>query len=150
MTTWLTQMIAAFAGCVGFAAILGLRRRYWFLTSAIGMLSWGVYLLCERVMNLFFSNLLATLFCTVSAYILAGHEKTSKTVMLMPAAVPMIPGGSLYYTMYCTLSKDMEMAGRHAMNTISTLFAMAVGFAVVSLAYRFWTESGRRRRAGRG
>jgi len=61
-------------------------------------------------------------------------------VLQMPATVPMIPGGSLYYTMLYVFSGDMLNAKLCFLSTIRAIFGMAIGFAVVSVLLRTLAE----------
>ena len=50
------------------------------------------------------------MFCSIVAAVMAWRIKVPKVVLQMPATVPMIPGGSLYYTMYNIFAGDAAAA----------------------------------------
>ena len=80
------------------------------------------------------------MFCSLMAAVLARRIKVPTVVLQMPATVPMIPGGSLYYTMLYVFSGDMLNAKLCFLSTIRAIFGMAIGFAVVSVLLRTLAE----------
>jgi uncharacterized membrane protein YjjB (DUF3815 family) len=73
--------------------------------------------------------MVATAYSEIFARIL----KTPKTAFIFPAIVPMVPGGSLYYTMSHIISGNMDEALRYATSTLSMAIALAFGIVVVIL-----------------
>ncbi len=137
----LTQIIAAFIGTFGFTILFGAKRKYWLLIAIDGMLSWMLYLACCTVMHTFPANIITAAFCSLYAHIASRIVKAPTTCLLMPATVPMVPGGSLYYTMSYLLSGEMSEFVRYLSATCETIFAMAIGFALVSLGFRTYEGS---------
>ena len=82
----------------------------------------------------------SAMFCSLMAAVLARRIKVPTVVLQMPATVPMIPGGSLYYTMLYVFSGDMLNAKLYFLSTIRAIFGMAIGFAVVSVLLRTLAE----------
>ncbi|MDO4617681.1 MAG: threonine/serine exporter family protein [Lachnospiraceae bacterium] len=130
------QIASAFVGTLGFAMVFGAKKKYWLLIAVDGALSWTLYLCLCNFMSSFFANLITAAFCSLYAHIAARIVKAPTTCLLMPATVPMIPGGSLYYTMFYALRGDMEEFQIYLKNTAKTIFAMAIGFALISLFFR--------------
>ena len=132
----LVQTLTIFVGTIGFSIAMYLPKKYWILVSSIGTLSWILILICSHFVNSFYCNLFAAAFCSVSVHAAASKIKTPVTVLLLPAAVPMFPGGSLYYTMFYGLSGEYQLMEQYAFSTFSTIFALAIGFSAISLLYR--------------
>lgn len=132
----LVQILTVFIGTIGFSIAMYVPKKYWMLVSFVGTLSWILYLICCHFMSSFYGNLMAAAFCSVSIHFAASKIKTPVTVLLLPAAVPMFPGGSLYYTMFYGLSGEYQLMKQYAFSTFSTIFALAIGFSVISLLYR--------------
>ena len=135
-TADLLQILAVFVGTLGFSIAMYVPKKYWILVSFIGTLSWILYLICSHFMSSFYCNLFAAAFCSVSVHAVASKIETPVTVLLLPAAVPMFPGGSLYYTMFYGLSGEYQRMEQYAFSTFSTIFALAIGFSVISLLYQ--------------
>ena len=94
------QIAAAFFGSLGFALLFGLRRRYLLPASLGGMLSWGLYLLLDRLFGSpFVACLAASAFSMVYAELMAHWMRSPTTLFVIPAIIPLVPGSSLYYAM---------------------------------------------------
>lgn len=130
------QIIAAAIGGLGFSIVFGIRRRYMVLIALNAGASWAVYLAVNAFAEDFAANIVSAAFCSMVAAILARCIKVPTVVLQMPATVPMIPGGSLYYTMYYVFSGDTVNMHLYLFATIRAIFGMAIGFAVVSVVLR--------------
>lgn len=135
------QILMAFIGGFGFSMVFGAGKKYWLLISINAMLSWSVYLLVNHVGGNFVANLISAAFCSLYAHLAARAVKAPVTCLLMPATVPMIPGGSLYYTMYYGLRGNRISFVQYAYQTAGSIFGMAIGFALISLLFRTYTRS---------
>lgn len=59
--------------------------------------------------------------------------KTPTTVILLPSTVPLLPGGSLYYTMRNLITGNMEGFKAFAVETVLTGFGIAIGAIITSI-----------------
>lgn len=131
------QIITAFLGSLGFSALFNIRRTKLLIAGLGGMLSWSVYLLLGLVFDsdpirYFF----AAIFVTVYAEIFARIKKTPTTSYLVPAFIPLIPGGALYNTMKFALHNDWQSFGDTAVYTIQLALALSAGIIVVASVMR--------------
>ena len=132
----LIQITTAFLGSLGFALLFGLRRRYVLPAALGGMLCWAVYLLLSRLTDSVFLPCLAASACSVLyAELLARLLRTPATVFVIPAVIPLVPGGSLYYAMSCVVQKDLAAAREYGTATLEFSLAIAAGMSFV-LAFR--------------
>ena len=132
MLNTITQLLAAFVGAMGFALIFGMRRRYLFAASLGALLGWGVYLLTERFLsNSFLPPLLAAAFALTYSEMMAKALKTPATLFVIPAIIPLVPGGSLYYTMSYAVHRDIENARLYGVRTAESALAIAAGISFV-------------------
>lgn len=128
----LYQLLSAFVGSMGFALIFGMRRRYLFAASLGALLGWGVYLLIERFLsNSFLPPLLAAAFALSYSEIMAKALKAPATLFVVPAIIPLVPGGSLYYTMSYAVHRDMANARIYGTRTLESALAIAAGISFV-------------------
>lgn len=104
------QIVAGALGGLGFSIVFGVRKKYMLLIALNAGLSWAVFLLVNAVAGAFAANIASAMFCSSVAAALAPRIKVPTVVLQMPATVPMIPGGSLYYTMFYIFSGDMGAA----------------------------------------
>ena len=142
------QILAGALGGLGFSIVFGVRKKYMVLIALNAGLSWAVYLAVNALAGDFAGNMASAMFCSLMAAVLARRIKVPTVVLQMPATVPMIPGGSLYYTMLYVFSGDMINAKLYFLSTIRAIFGMAIGFAVVSVLLRTLAE--KRTRATHG
>ena len=84
----------------------------------------------------FAANMVSAMFCSLVAALMARRLRVPTVVLQMPATVPMIPGGSLYYTIYYVFAGDMPTAKSYFFFTARAVFGMAIGFAVVSVLFK--------------
>ena len=125
----MSQIIASIIGSIGFSIVFGIRRAY--------MLPiWAVYLLVNGFAGDFAANMVSAMFCSLVAALMARRLRVPTVVLQMPATVPMVPGGSLYYTIYYVFAGDMPTAKSYFFFTARAVFGMAIGFAVVSVLFK--------------
>ena len=130
------QLLAAFVGSLGFALIFGMRRRYLFCSSLGALLGWGVYLLAEFLLeSAFLPPLFAAAFAVSYSEIMAKVLKTPATLFVIPAIIPLVPGGSLFYAMSYAVHGDLENARLYGTKTGECALAIAAGISIV-LAFR--------------
>lgn len=137
----MTQVISAFVGALGFALLFGVRHKYIWTIAINAGASWTLYLICCEWLNDFWGYLFASAFCSLFASVAARFAEVPAIVMQMPAAVPMIPGGSLYYTVYYAMMGNRMLFGDYFKETFRALFGMAIGFALVEAFLKEHGES---------
>lgn len=134
MKETLIQLLAAYLGALGFAMLFRLRRRHLLIASLGGLLTWGVYLLSQHFLQSpFFANLIASVFAVTSAEVLARWRKCPASVFLVPSIIPLVPGGSLYYTMRYAVQNDLEMVQVYGHQLLTAAFAIAAGVSFVTI-----------------
>ena len=127
------QLLTAFLGSLGFSVLFGLRRRYLIAASLGGMAGWGIYLLVLALTEeSFIACLAASAFAGVYAELLARRFKAPATLFLIPAIVPMVPGGSLYYAMSYAVRGQRPEARQAAVTTLKLALAIASGISFVT------------------
>ncbi len=100
MPEWAIQLITAFLGSLGFAVLFNVQISRLFWAGLGGMLGWAAFLVIKsflgsEVIGFFLGSIGFTLYSDLLARI----KKTPTTVFLVPAAIPMVPGASLYRAM---------------------------------------------------
>lgn len=132
MKTALIQLLTAFISSLGFSMLFGLRRRFLPYAALGGLLCWGVYLGMDAWTHKeFLSCLVAAAFAVVFAELLARRLKTPATLFVVPAILPLVPGGSLYYTMENIVHGRMEEARAFGTQTLVVALAIAAGISFV-------------------
>ena len=134
MIDFLLDVIIAGVSTFGFAILFRVDFKYIGWGVIAGSLSWAVYLLSgELIPNTFFCALMSAVFATIFSELLAYICKTPTTVFLMQALIPMVPGGSLYYTMSNLIMKDYAAAAIKGIATMEVILGVSGGVVAASL-----------------
>lgn len=122
------QIITAVIGGIGFAIFFNVEKSK---LPAIGVgcfMSWALYLICIDINNsIFTSSLIAALAVCIYSEIMARVMKTPANVFLIPCIIPLLPGGSLYYTMAASINMDMATVKMKGLETLLTALGIAAG-----------------------
>jgi len=139
MNIWdaIVQVFVGTLGTLGFNILFHIRGKKLLLATLGGTISWTVFLLAAPVMpsepaRYFLSAMVITLYSEGMARL----EKTPTTTFLVSAAVPLIPGSALYYTMNYALNQQWGDFAQRALYTLKLAGALAVGIITVTTASR--------------
>ena len=135
--TDLIQIFTGFLGSLGFSVLFNIRGRKLWVASLGGLISWTIFLLLEPVFQgeasrYFFAAAAVTVYSEFFARVL----KTPTTTFLVSSIVPLIPGGSLYYTMNYALNEQWNLFVQKAFSTLELALALAVGIIAVTTLTR--------------
>ena len=139
------QVIMGGLGSLGFNILFNIRGRKLVIATLGGVISWAVFLLLEplfpgEAIRFFFAAAAVTVYGEVFARI----EKTPTTTFLVPSIIPLIPGGSLYYTMNFALNKQWEAFSQRGYYTLQLALALAVGIIAATTLFRLLTAARKR------
>ena len=146
----LKQIVMGAVGSLGFALLFNMRGRVLFCAALGGALGWTVYLLAgDAPPDDLRSYLFAAMTATLYAEVLARTWKMPATPLLVCSVIPLIPGGSLYYTMAAYIRGDYVDFSMRGAYTLSIAAMLALGMMAVMMLVRVYTTL-RRRRHGCG
>ncbi|MGN0658043.1 MAG: threonine/serine exporter family protein [Emergencia sp.] len=132
------QLLAAFIGSIGFAIFLKIKGKQILYAGIGGMVTWGIYLLAfEQLHSDFLCNLIAAVFVALYAEIMARVNKAPATIFLTAAAVPLIPGGRLYYALYGLVTENRQLFVESGVSCIIIALAISLGFVVVTVINKY-------------
>jgi len=129
--TEIIQILAGFVGSFGFAILFHIRGKRRFLAALGGLLSWLLFVLLSKWIEsepvVYF-----VVACVISVYaeIMARVLKTPTTIFVTTSLIPLIPGGSLYYTMVLAFQGDFDTFLPKAIYTLQLASALALGIIV--------------------
>ncbi len=131
-STELLQILTGCIGSFGFGILFNIRGKRLLVASLGGMLAWTLFVVLERFtdlapLNYFIVSLLISLLAEVMARVM----KTPTTTFITTALIPLIPGGSLYYTMASAFAGTGEFVQR-AVSTLLLAAALALGTIVAT------------------
>ena len=114
MMQTIIQLLSGALGCIGFGLLFHLNRRYLPAAGVGGLLAWLAYLLAApAVHGTFLANLVGGVCAALYAEFMARWYNAPSTPFFITAAVPLIPGSTLYYCMNAV--RLQQSAGRGAL-----------------------------------
>ena len=133
----LRAVFGAFFGTVGFAMLVHVPRRAWFISGLIASLSYLVYwfmvfLGLPDPMAIF----IGSLFGSVVGLFSARKKKIIGTVFLMSAVVPVVPGLGLYRMMAALGQGQISSGARTGIQAMITIAMIALGLGAGAFADR--------------
>lgn len=125
---WIIQLVTAFTGALGFAVLFNVQSARLFWAGLGGLIGWAAYLaLGEWYQSDVIRFFLASACFTMYADPLARLKKTPTTVFMVPAAIPMVPGASLYRSMSFAVSGQWSAFAQQILYTLLLAAAIAAG-----------------------
>lgn len=140
----LRAIAGSFFGTVGFAMLVHVPKRAWFLSGVIAVMSYLVYwgMKCADIpdpMAIFggsFFGSLAGLFCS-------RRMKIIGTVFMMSAVVPVVPGFGLYRMMAAVGQGQLLYGTETGVSAMITIAMIALGLGAGAFADRvLWSRDG--------
>lgn len=134
---FITQGIACFVSCIGFAILFNVHGPGGLLCALGGTLTWLVYLLTlglggGDLGGYFFGTLFASLYAEAMARI----RKFPAIAYLVISIFPLIPGAGAYYTMNYAVQGQMDKFASQGMHTAAIAGVMAVAILLASTTVR--------------
>ena len=129
--TQLVQILAAFVGTLGFALLFNIRGKRLVFSSLGGLFAWFLFIVINKfILNEAIVYFIVAFAVSVYAEVMARVLKTPTTAFITASLIPLIPGGSLYYTMVHAFSGDYEQFLPRALYTLQLAAALALGIIV--------------------
>ena len=131
------QIVSGCVGTLGFGVLFNIRGKKLLLGALGGLIAWSLYV----IFSLFIHNeaviyLLVSTITSLYAELLAIKLRTPTTSFLIISLIPLIPGGSLYYTMAYALSGNMDSFISKAVSTLQLATALSLGIIIVLSVFK--------------
>ncbi len=134
LSEFLINICYALISTAGFSLLFRLDIKRLPLATLGGGIEWATYLIVfNHGEDVFVATMVATIVATFFSELCAHLCRTPATVFLMPALIPLVPGGSLYYTMSHLIAAEYTEAWRYGRDTIYVILGIAGGVVVASL-----------------
>ena len=138
--TDIIQILAGFVGSFAFACLFNIRGKRLIAAAVGGLLSWLLFMLFRNFIpsdpvNYFVVALLMSFYAEVMARV----QKTPTTTFITTSLVPLIPGGSLYYTMASAFESNLPRFLERAISTLQLASALALGIIFATTVTRLIT-----------
>ncbi len=129
-------IISGAIGTLGFCLFFMIRRDKLIYGCIGGLLTSLFFCICSDLgLSVLMRNLIPTIVGTLYAEVIARIVKAPTTVFLIPAVIPLTPGGTLYYTMSAIVEGDMVKAQQQGEITLLVALGIAVGIVFISVIF---------------
>ena len=142
------SLIFALLATFGYALLVNVPRRLWLPAAFGGMLSWGVYLLLkEEISSTLY--LLVLVGAAAAAYSELGAKlaRAPATIFLIPALIPLVPGGYVYYMMSALVQNALPEMWHYLQLTAQWALGLAAGIGLIAVGHQLLHQLLRRRAA---
>jgi uncharacterized membrane protein YjjB (DUF3815 family) len=129
------QIITGFIGSFGFAILFNVRGKKFIFAALGGFLSWTTFVLLGFLIEsepIRYFIVAASI--SLYAEVMARTLRTPTTTFIMTSLIPLIPGGSLYYTMAYALESDVNRFLEKGIYTLELALALALGVIIAAAA----------------
>ncbi len=130
----LLKIIGAVVGTYGFGILFKLKPKLLLFATLDALVTTVVYFVFYSLLdgNDFVCNMIAAFFTSVLAEIFARVCKAPATVFLLPGCIPLVPGGTLYYTMYNLMISNTEKMLSNLLTAVTVGVGIGTGIIVAS------------------
>lgn len=141
----LLEITTCILGTFGFSVLLKVSKQKLIYTILGGAISASLsYFLLKNGFGIFSATFFAMVASCIYSEALARIIKTPANIILLPSTIPLLPGGSLYYTLSYLLHSDKEGFWIYAKETILTGAGIALGAVFISIIITFITDMKKR------
>ena len=128
------QLLAALVGTLAFAVLFRVRPAHLPFAGACGTIAFLLY----YTVAFFGGSPFVAAFVSIGVAAAlsewcARHRHAPSPVFLVPASIPIVPGGDLYYTMRYLLSGELSSCADHLVKALLIGLGMAGGIVTVSM-----------------
>lgn len=137
----LLDITTCILGTFGFSVLLKVSKQKLIYTVLGGAISASLsYFLLQKGYGIFTATFFAMVAICIYSELLARIIKAPANIILLPSTIPLLPGGSLYYTVSYLLHSDKESFLIYAKETILTGAGIALGAIFISILITFITD----------
>ncbi len=136
------QIFMGSLGSMGFGILFNVRGIKLLISSVGGLLSWLLFVLfskciADESVNYFVIALIVSLFAEMMARVF----KTPASTFITTSLIPLIPGGSLYYTMVYAFQQSFEVFSQKGIYTLKLAAALALGVIISNALMRILNKN---------
>ena len=126
-------IVFSFISSFGFGIVFRIERKNLVWAGLGGALTRCVYLLLLSATDqVFIQCLLAAMFSSLYAELMAVHHKMPAAVFLYPSILPLVPGSLLYYIAGSMIAGTMQDTLNYTGELVLSLSGICLGFVLIS------------------
>lgn len=128
----LPQIISSYLAILAFSAYQEVPKKYIFFSAFTGAVAWTSYLIIlQQDHSKMAAAFLSTALMAVLSHILARVIKAPVTVFLIPGLLPVVPGGSIYKSVYYLIQSNQDLSTHYLVETLQITGAMTLAVFIV-------------------
>lgn len=128
------KLIAALIGTMGFALIFRIDRAKLAAASVCGLISGAIVVLMDySSIHLVVSNMVAAAVSAIASELFARKFRSPAVIFLTPALIPLVPGGSLYYSMSYLIKGNYPQFMTHIGIVAKVGLGISMGIVIASV-----------------
>lgn len=136
ISKWAFGAISSLVGTIGFALIFKISLKRLPIVAIGGLFTYGFYEFTYFFTeNCLFATFIASVFMAIFSEISARIFRAPAVVFLFPCAIPIVPGGALYYSMYHLLKNNPVDFINNITTTGQVILGIALGLSVASVIW---------------
>lgn len=134
------MLITALTASVAFSMLFKVNKKHLPFIAVAGFFTWLFYYAAMvNGASPFICGFLSTAFSAVFAEFFARIRRAPTIMVLIPAVIPTVPGGYLYYAMRYALENNYATAGQYAISAVEIGVGIACGMVSISIILRLLT-----------
>lgn len=135
-TLWWVYLLTSLVGGFCFHMLFHGHIKDAAVGAVVCMGAWGWTMLFLALgLNEFAGYFAGAVFATIAAEVLARFYKCPATIFLIIGVIAMVPGGSLYRTMFYAVSADWAMFGTQGIKTFLYAASIAAGIVIATAVW---------------
>lgn len=140
MTEWIfANMLCPFLGTIAFAVLFNVPKRFYLSCGVTGMMGWMMYCLTVEKTSAAVASFLGSLVVVLISRMLTVRKKCPITIFLISGIFPLVPGASVYYTVYYLVTNELGEAAQRGLGAVKVAFAIVLGIVfIVSIPREFF------------
>ncbi|MCR1934817.1 threonine/serine exporter family protein [Clostridium tepidum] len=133
------QILMAGVGTLGFALFFSVNKKHIAAATFGGLLSWTIYLIIYHITgSIFLGNMIASMVVCLWSELMARKLKAPTNIFMISGIIPLLPGGTLYYTMEAMLQKNKKVFIHKGLETIMITVGIVAGIVAISVIFVYF------------
>ncbi|NFA61009.1 threonine/serine exporter family protein [Clostridium sporogenes] len=135
----IVQVLMAGIGTLGFALYFRVNKKHTAAATIGGLLAWTIYLIIYSMTgSIFWGNMIASMIVCIWSELMARILKAPTNTFMIPGIIPLLPGGTLYYTMEAMLQRNKRIFVQKGLETVMITVGIVVGIVAVSVIFVYF------------
>ncbi len=125
------SFVAIFFATIGFSVVFNVPSSELFFCGVVGLLCYTIYIFVTRTYEAeIFGCILGTFIATCLSRTFTFYRKMPLTVYIIPAIIPLAPGGAIYNSMYHIINEDLVTSLSYGLYAVKIAGSIGIGISI--------------------